>query len=89
MLRELWERVLNDALEAAGSDARVDRRSLKEQGIERKPQIHVGPKSKAMLEQGIDLKSKDKVDKRGREIRYSEIDGGLTRYEYNETLKGV
>lgn len=86
-LRVLWESVLNAALENGGYDVQVDRRSLKEQGIDRKPQIHVGPKAKAMMDQGIKLQSKDKKDNRGREIRYTEIDEGLTRYEYNEKIK--
>ena len=55
--------------------------------IDRDPQIHVGPKAKAMLEQGIKLRSKDKIDGRGREIRYTEIDEGLTRHEHNELIK--
>lgn len=39
--RELWETVANEALEAAGSDARIDRRSLIDQGItDRRPQGH-------------------------------------------------
>lgn len=86
-LRILWEEVLNQALKDGGYDVQVDRRSLKEQGIDRDPQIHVGPKAKAMLEQGIKLRSKDKLDGRGREIRYTEIDEGLTRYEHNELIK--
>ena len=86
-LRVLWESVLNSALQDGGYAVQVDRRSLKEQGIDRKPQIHVGPKAKAMMDQGIKLQSKDQKDKRGREVRYTEIDEGLTRYEYNEKIK--
>jgi hypothetical protein len=86
-LRILWEEVLNRALKDGGYDVQVDRRSLKERGIDRKPQIHVGPKAKAMLDQGIKLSSKDKIDRRGREIRYTEIDDGLTRYEHNQLIK--
>jgi len=86
-MRILWEEVLNRSLEAAGFDERVSHRSLKEQGISRQPQIHVGPKSKALLEQGIELSSKDKTDHRGRLIRYTEIDKGQNRFSYNESLK--
>ena len=86
-LRALWEQVLNEALKNAGHKERVDMRSLKDQNIDRKPQIHVGPKSKALIEQGVDLQSKDIENNKGRSVRYSEIDKGLSRYEYNETLK--
>ena len=42
-VRELWERTANAALEQAGVDARIDARSLREQDIDRVPQIHAGP----------------------------------------------
>ncbi len=83
-IRVLWKEVLNDALEKAGLDQRVDERSLRAQGIDRKPQIHVGPKAKAMMEKGITPKSKNRIDKRGREIRYVDIDQGRTRDDYNK-----
>lgn len=41
--REAWEQHANAALEVAGSDARIDHRSLAAQGIDRPPQIHEGP----------------------------------------------
>lgn len=40
--RKEWENVVNNGLIRAGNEERVDCRSLKEQGIERIPQIHVG-----------------------------------------------
>jgi len=40
--REQWATYCNEALEAAGSDARIDHRSLEEQGILREPTIHMG-----------------------------------------------
>jgi hypothetical protein len=43
MLRETWEWVCNGALERAGVAARIDRRSLAAQGIDREPTRHVGP----------------------------------------------
>jgi hypothetical protein len=42
-VRELWEKLANAALEAAGHDARIDRRSLEAQGIDREPTRHLGP----------------------------------------------
>jgi hypothetical protein len=40
--RKLWADVTNKHLEKAGLDVRIDHRSLKNQGIDRIPQIHVG-----------------------------------------------
>jgi hypothetical protein len=42
-LRQAWETAVNRHLAAAGFDVRVDRRSLKERGIDRAPQIKRGP----------------------------------------------
>lgn len=61
--REEWQNHVNRSLEAAGSDARVDHRSLKDQRAEalengdlnraeeldREPQIHLGPKTTHIL----------------------------------------
>ena len=43
-LRHLWEETVNEALAYAGHQARIDRRSLKDQGIDRRPQRHRGPR---------------------------------------------
>lgn len=41
-IRALWAEMVNAALAAAGSSARVDHRSLKAQGFDLIPQIHLG-----------------------------------------------
>jgi len=46
--REEWERIQNRYLERHGHEARVDRRSLEAQGIEREPTTHLGPHAHAM-----------------------------------------
>ncbi len=51
-VRLAWERTCNAALEAAGSDARIDRRSLRAQGIDRKPQGHEGPQAREVERRG-------------------------------------
>jgi hypothetical protein len=51
--REEWETAANRALERAGRDERIDRRSLKEQGIDREPTRHEGPNVRAMEERDI------------------------------------
>lgn len=45
--RALWADLVNEALAAAGHDVRVDHRSLADQGIDRVPQVHLGPKASA------------------------------------------
>ena len=42
-LRQKWERLANRHLERNGYDARIDMRSLKDQGIDREPEQHRGP----------------------------------------------
>ncbi len=96
-VRELWQRCANAALEVAGRSERIDRRSLREQGVGRRPQVHEGPNIRAMHRRGFRPSSRDRVvrnnpfRRRGRSttrvVRYAEIDKGLTRVEYNASLK--
>jgi len=51
--RALWAEHVNRALEHAGEAARVDHRSLAAQGIEREPQVHLGPAVAEMEARGI------------------------------------
>lgn len=41
--REVWAKLINDAYASADVNARVDHRSLKNQGIDREPEKHLGP----------------------------------------------
>jgi len=50
--RERWADYQNRALEQYGFEARVDHRSLKDQGIDREPTQHLGPDAQAMEDQG-------------------------------------
>lgn len=48
LIRKVWETLANDALQRAGfEDIQIDRRTLEDQGIDRIPQIHIGPEGKA------------------------------------------
>lgn len=89
-LRELWEATANAHLQRAGHTARIDRRTLAAQGIDRKAQIHVGPRANAMAEQGKTPVSKIRKDHQGRVIRYPEIDysvrGMKTRGQHNAKI---
>ena len=52
-LRESWATYTNDALNQANISERIDHRSLKEQNINRIPQIHLGANVAAMMKRGI------------------------------------
>ena len=54
-----WAEYANLALERAGLDERIDHRSLKAQGIEREPQIHLGAKVMEMEARGIQTRVGD------------------------------
>ena len=47
-LRKLWADMVNHLLHKKGVDGRVDHRSLKNQGIDRKPGEHRGPEARKM-----------------------------------------
>ena len=51
--RSAWSEICNRALEALGSNARIDHRTLLAQGLPRHPQIHLGPATAAMMRRGI------------------------------------
>jgi hypothetical protein len=51
--RERWADYQNRALEKYGHEARVDHRSLEDQGIDGEPTIHLGPSAQALEDQGI------------------------------------
>ncbi|HEV2990281.1 MAG TPA: MobQ family relaxase [Candidatus Angelobacter sp.] len=46
--RESWENIVNKQLERHGHAARIDRRTLEAQGIDREPTTHLGPFAQAM-----------------------------------------
>jgi len=52
--REDWATACNEKLQAKGIDERIDHRTLKAQGVDREPTIHVGAAAKAMERSGRD-----------------------------------
>jgi len=80
-VRILWETHANRALEAAGHDARIDRRSLEAQGIDREPTIHIGPQAMEIDGQVARPQSKPRETGNGRQIDYPAIDQGRSRKE--------
>jgi hypothetical protein len=53
LLRKIWAAMANQALKTENIDERIDPRSLKDQGIDRIPQIPVGKKAKYLYLKGL------------------------------------
>jgi MobA/MobL family len=70
-LRDAWEKLANRHLERNGYDARIDRRSLEDQGIEREPEQHRGPAVTAMEREGNVTRIGDEI--RRRQGHYAEL----------------
>lgn len=93
-LRELWERHANAALESAGWVERIDRRTLKAQGIERSPTIHEGLSARDMEERRIAVRSKSRERRnapgarsKSRTINYRKLDKNRSRPAYNRFIR--
>tara|TARA_X000000368_G_scaffold57348_1_gene40634 strand:- start:11642 stop:12970 length:1329 start_codon:yes stop_codon:yes gene_type:complete len=86
-LRQVWELKANQALERAGHDTRIDRRSLEAQGIDREPGVHIGPKANELERENKVPPSQVRHDENGREIRWPEIDGGKSRVRHNQEIR--
>lgn len=68
-VRERWEALANEALAKAGNEARIDRRTLEEQGIDdRLPQMHLGPTATAIERKGKRSKKGDAAREQQREF---------------------
>jgi ATP-dependent exoDNAse (exonuclease V) alpha subunit len=74
-MRARWEALINQRLKELGIEARVDHRSLKAQGIEREPTVHLGPSVIGMERRGI----KTEVGNRVREEQRREMQLKLER----------
>jgi hypothetical protein len=84
-MRQMWCEHLNQFMERAGLDIRYDPRTLKEQGIERQPQIHIGPKAQALDEKGYDFTSQDRT-RGAKTIPYTLFDEA-SRAVHNDHLR--
>jgi hypothetical protein len=51
-LRAVWAEMANQALEKAKSERRIDPRSFAERGLERLPEVHMGPTATALERKG-------------------------------------
>ena len=57
--REQWEKHCNRRLLIAGSKSKIDHRSLKDQGLDQIPTVHIGANCNAMDKRGITSKRKE------------------------------
>lgn len=88
-LRERWETICNAHLEKAGVAARIDRRTLEAQNIDRVPTIHLGPRGQ-VIEQFVQRPASKKVrNALGREVDYVTIDQGRTRRERHAEIEDI
>lgn len=80
--RSEWANHANLALERAGHEHRIDHRTLDEQGIERIPQIHIGPNVVKMEERGI------QTDRGARALEIEQANEAISKLEkYREALE--
>lgn len=90
--REQWAKYANRSLERNGIKERIDHRSLKEQGVQRVPQIHVGPHASAMEKRGMES-DRGKLNKEIKEtnklIGDINRDGRKLLEEFKEVRKAV
>ena len=70
-----WAEYANRALERAGHNERIDHRSLKEQGVEREPQIHLGAQVMEMEGRGVHTRVGDELR------RISKVNRDIARRE--------
>lgn len=92
-MRVIWEHAANEHLERAGQTARIDSRSLKEQGIERSPTVHEGVQARQMTARGerpqskiVEFPNAPTAHSGSRSVDYRAVDGGKTRQEHNAQI---
>jgi hypothetical protein len=91
-VRSLWEKTCNLALEREGIQARIDRRTLEAQGIDRIPQIHMGPQGQHVEMHKHRPESREMPERSWRRTQYRDrtpypdIDLGRTRKERNAEI---
>ena len=93
-LRLLWEEHANRSLKRAGREERIDRRTLRAQGIQRRPTIHEGLSARDMQRDGKRVSSRVRTVRNGigaksaeREVDYRKLDQGRSRPGHNEYLR--
>lgn len=80
-LRESWEKLANRHLERWGHDARIDRRTLKEQGAGREPTTHLGPTAAAAVFDRADRAELQKAEAELKAVQAEIVDLAAARAE--------
>jgi hypothetical protein len=93
-LRQLWEDHANAALARAARPERIDRRTLAEQGVARRPTIHVGVRARQLIGKGRPGLSRERrvrnhcqARSRERNVAYPAIDKGALRLAHNIEIR--
>jgi ATP-dependent exoDNAse (exonuclease V) alpha subunit len=66
-IRARWAGLVNEHLQELGIDAAIDHRSLKAQGIEREPTVHLGPAVRGMQQRGVETEVGFRIAEQARE----------------------
>jgi hypothetical protein len=80
--RESWAEVNNRKFEEKGLDERIDHRTLKAQGIDREPTIHLGHEAAALEKKGIHTERGDY----NREVQRRNAQRGAQKTEQNQEI---
>ena len=88
--RQAWTEICNGWLGKGGRSERIDDRSLRAQGIGRKPTLHRGVIVDKMASRGREPESRSRIVRsfwgNERVVDYVRIDGGVSRSDYNARL---
>ena len=85
-MRERWADLQNERLAECGHQARVDHRSLEDQGIDRAPQVHLGPTATAMERRGKKSDRRRMGEERQATARSSAL-ASMTNGQINAALR--
>mgnify|MGYP000972438710 CR=1 FL=1 len=88
--REKWEHKVNYYLEKNGHEARIDRRSLEAQGLDREPTIHKGPITTQFEREGVLTERGDRnrdIENRNRQREELKAEHGAVGRELAEATK--
>ena len=81
--REAWAQTVNDALEDAGSNTRVDHRSNADRGIDAAPGVHLGPEQWEQEKRGIETERGEQ----NREAEFQNVLRGMARDTVGDWLE--
>ena len=83
-IRARWAGLVNEHLQQLGIDAAIDHRSLKAQGIEREPTVHLGPAVHGMQQRGLETEVGFRIAEQARERLERAYELGLLERQSRE-----